>query len=174
MPRRPVLVPLLTSTICLCFVGAVNGQEPGPISLEASAGTNLTASGATVSGAVGFRAAPRLTFLVAFERFTAAAWTRGRAANLIALEGRVDLRRDQRVTPYALVGVGRGDLVGRTESTDEYARKEAAAVYAGGGVRFRLSRRLGAFVDARLGLKIGPYDIVEPMLPVRAGASLRF
>jgi hypothetical protein len=153
-------------------------SEPSPrVSVRVAAGSQITAGGGLVSASVGFRLLPRFSVLAGVERVYLPDYggQPAETATFGTVEGRLDFRGPNDVSPYVLAMYGRGASQGdRIVLSPEYATKERFFLLLGGGLRVPVRRRLEVFADVRVGPKIGPYDIVLPHLPVRAGVAWRF
>src|SRR5688572_12709438 len=156
-------------------------SEPAPNwNAQIAGGFHLNTTGGLASAAIGYTPLPRLTLLLAIERIYLPREARerpGRGATTTfgELEVRVRLSAADRVSPYALVAYGRGVSSGKEHAiSPEYATDDRFMFLIGGGVHVPIGRRLAAFADVRVGPKIGPYDVLAPMVPVRGGLAWRF
>lgn len=174
--------------------GATSAQDrlaapvtPNPrLSLEGGAGLQVHYQGSTQSVALGFAPSRNLTLLVGAQRsYVEDRITRyengydserGSTEHLITAEVRYAFFTSQRVSPYVLVGAGRG--ISRPNVTDYFPDKKERGIQAffyGGGVRIPVRPRLDAFVDARIVMAVeARSDYFGVRFPVRAGMAWRF
>lgn len=175
--------------LCVFLPGFASAQGTGgPISVHASAGTNVNVGGNTQSVAVGVATGPRVSFLLGAERLhmptevtefeDGSSVTRGGTATFVSGEIRVlPLTRD-RVSPYLLAGLGVG--VSRpnvNEMFPDEITNRAVFSFFGGGVHAPVTSRLSVFGDLRLVLMSERADAgggVFLFVPVRAGVTWRF
>jgi hypothetical protein len=150
------------------------------VSLQAAVGTHVNTGGDGQSVALGFSPNQRWDFLIGAERshwpteVTSASATRGGTAMLVTGEMRFAPFTVNRVSPYALAGVGRGlSRPNVNEFFPSRVTNDAWLMSFGGGVRVDLNQRLSAFADMRSGI-LGERDVVVLVLPVRAGITWRF
>lgn len=156
------------------------------VSVQGAFGSQMNGGGNTQSLSAGFSPGERIGFLVSAERihlptevrryehgFGA---TRGGTTTFISGEVHISPFTFNRISPYALVGAGRG--VSRPNVNDlfrERVSSNAALLFAGGGVRVPLTERLSAFADMRFVLQLDRTESgVFLFLPVRGGVAWRF
>jgi hypothetical protein len=153
--------------------------------VEAAAGVQLDYTGTIQSVAVGFAPTRSLTILVGAERSRTEdeidvypdgyALERGGVVELVTAEVRYAFLGDRRVSPSVVGGAGAGMERPNVNATFPHGvDRRIVAIYAGGGARLRLHRRLDAFADMRV-IIIGD-DAAEMAVlgPVRAGLAVRF
>lgn len=182
---------VIVVVVSLWFVfnpGVVTAQtfEPARFSLQAAGGTTLRSGGSVVSGAFGFSPVSRLELLVTAERthlpFETKSFpdggvsrTRGGTMTFVSGEMRVALMPVDRVSPYALAGIGGG--VARPNVNTQFpdaVTNDLRVVYFGGGVRVPLGRNFSLMGDVRAMLALEEPDGIMAVLPVRAGIAWRF
>jgi hypothetical protein len=164
-----------------------SGQDTGTaFSVQGAIGPLVNAGGGSQSLSFGFSPDDRIGFLVSAERMHVPtevtrhdfgyAASRGGTTTFISGEVRVSPFTFNRVTPYALAGIGRGrsrpnvnDLFPGGETTD------AGMLFAGGGARLAVTKHLSAFADMRFVLQVDRSEAgVFLFLPIRAGLAWRF
>jgi hypothetical protein len=161
------------------------GEGRERLSLRAAAGPTLIGGGNVLSAAFGYSPASRLELLLNVERthlpfqlerfpdgYSA---TRGGTMAFVSGELRLALLPADRVSPFAMVGVGGG--VSRPNVNDEFpdrVRNDLRVLYLGGGVRVPLRRGFSLLGDVRAMLALEGYDGVLGLWPVRAGLAWRF
>jgi len=151
------------------------------LTVQIAAGPTLVDRGRVISIAFGYLPASRLELLLntevdrmslRFERFRGAnTAVRGGAMSLVSVETRVALRPPDRVSPFALVGIGGG--VSRPR-LPERGSKDMVALSAGGGVRVPLRPGFSLWTDVRMIYEVDNEDGVSRIWPVRAGVAWRF
>jgi hypothetical protein len=166
--------------------GTVVGAPDRRLSLEASAGPQISYVGSTVSAALGFAPTRRLTLLVSLERSHVRdeidryedgyGFERGGTEVFVSAELRYAFLADRRVSPYGMGGAGRGiSRPSVNEFFPEANERNIQAIYYGAGVRMPLGPRLDAFVDARVIMVLeAASDYFGVRLPVRGGVAWRF
>lgn len=164
----------------------VAGQTPARFSLQAAAGPTLMGGGHGLSAAFGYSPASRLELLFNVERdhlpFESKRFpdggssvTRGGTMTFVSGELRAALLPADRVSPYAVAGIGGG--VSRPNVNDQFPdriRNDLRVLYFGGGVRVPLNRAFSLFGDARAMLALEGNDGILAVWPVRAGVAWRF
>jgi hypothetical protein len=179
---------LVTITLLFLVAPAVaSGQDTGTgFSVQGALGPLVHGGGSSQSLSLGFSPDERIGFVVSAERihlptevtryeFGYAA-TRGGTTTFISGEVRVSPFTFNRVTPYALAGIGRGRS--RPNVNDLFPGGETTAagmLFAGGGARLALTKHLSAFADMRFVLQVDRSEAgVFLFLPFRAGLAWRF
>ena len=159
-------------------------------SVQASAGPTVVNSGHTVAAAVGFSPWSRVTFLVDVQRTELSSRItpssgpnnrspyiefRGGTITAVSGEVRVGLWPANRVTPYVLAGIGRGES--RPTVNDVFPEpitNDVAFAFFGAGVHVPVGKHLGLFGDFRVAGGPEGYDSMIVMYPVRFGMAWRF
>lgn len=158
------------------------GQEAvGRLSLQGAVGTHVTDGGDNQSLAVGFSPHERWEILAAAERshwptrVTRYGATRGGTTTFFSGEVRFIPFRVGRISPYAIASAGRGISRPNVNEIfpDRVTNDTWLVLFAGGGVRVDMSRRLSAFVDVRAGIQ-GERDVIRLLVPLRGGFAWRF
>jgi hypothetical protein len=179
-----MLVPLLS-------VAAASAQESAGgapqlrWSVEGAAGLQLDYGGTIQSVGFGFAPTRSLTLLVGAERSRIEdeiavypdgySSTRGGLVEFVSAELRYAFFANKRVSPYGVVGAGRGvERPNVNEFFPHGVDRNIVAIYYGAGARMPIHRRLDAFVDWRL--IITGDDAAEMFVlgPVRGGLAFRF
>ena len=165
---------------------AAQGAAPQPRwSLEAAAGVQGDLNGTIVSAAFGFAPTRSLTLLVGAERSRADdeityysdgySATRGGVVEFVSAELRFAFFSRRRVSPYLVIGTGRGMERPNVNDVFPYGvDRRIVAIYYGAGARVPVHRRLDAFVDWRLIVTGDDASEMAVLGPVRAGVALRF
>jgi hypothetical protein len=151
-------------------------------SLQVAAGPTLTlvGGGSVVSAGLGYSPAPRLELLLNVERTSvpfhlSGGATRGGTLAFVSGEVRVALWSADRVSPFAIVGGGRGvSHPTVNEVFPDRVTNDLRVLYVGGGVRVPLSRGFSLTGEARCVLGLEGYDGILAVWPVRAGLAWRF
>ncbi len=182
---------------CLLVPGVATGQTsthgPAPpdgegerrhhLSLQVAAGPTLTLAGGggnVLSAAFGYSPASWLELLVNLERNHVpfqlyGGATRGGTLTFVSAELRLALRRPDRVTPFAMAGVGSGVSRPNVNAVfPDSVSNNLRVLYVGGGVRVPLRRGFSLLGDVRCMLGLEGYDGVLAVWPVRAGIAWRF
>jgi hypothetical protein len=154
-------------------------------SLEVGAGPLLNSGGHTLSAAFGFSPISRVDLVVNVERdhlpFQRTTFsdgfsiTRGGTLTSVSGEVRASVFPPDRVSPYALAGIGGG--VSRPTVNDAFpdpVENDLRVVYFGGGLRVPIRNGLSVFGDARAMLTVEGGDGIMGVWPVRAGVAWRF
>src|SRR5687768_17185073 len=177
---RLLIIMVAVSLLPRVVTGQTPVATPTRFSLQAAAGPTLNGGGHVLSAAFGYSPASRLELLLNIERdhlplqlkrfpdggFSA---TRGGTMTFVSGELRAALRPADRVSPYAIAGVGGG--VSRPNVNAQFpdpVRHRIRVVYFGGGVRVPLRRELSFFGDARAMLALEGNDGILAVWPVRA------
>jgi opacity protein-like surface antigen len=155
------------------------------LSLQVAAGPSLVDAGNVLSAAFGYSPTSRLDLLLnverdhmafQFERFNGHSNAiRGGAMRFVSGEVRLALRPADRVSPFAVAGVGGG--VSRPNVNDRFPDRGTTNVlvlYIGGGVRVPLGGRFSLLSDARMIFEVENQDGVPAVWPVRVGLAFRF
>jgi hypothetical protein len=185
-----VAVLLMFLTLPEAAMGQSSGEVPsdtggGKFSLQASAGPTVRDEGYVVSAAAGYALGSRVELIFNVERthlpFQANHYENGSSAlrggtmTFASGELRVSVLPPDRISPFAVAGIGRGYSRPTVNATfPDPVKNELRVGYLGGGVRVPIRRGLGAFVDARLMLALEGYDGLMGLWPVRAGLTWRF
>ena len=147
--------------------------------LQGSVGTNLRVWGDNEAVSIGVAPDDGHELLLSVERVH---WptqrsngvTRGGTTTFISGEARFIATRFTRVSPYWLVGYGRGiSRPNVNETFPDPVRNSAWVAFGGGGVRKHVNAHISAFVDVRVLLE-GEQDSLVLLLPVRGGMAWRF
>jgi hypothetical protein len=161
------------------------GEGRERLILQVAAGPTLVDRGNTLSIAFGYLPASRLELLLnvecdylpfQFERINGVnRGVRGGTMRFVSAEMRAALRPADRVSPFAVAGVGGG--VSRPNLDDRFpdrGSKDVLVLYAGGGIRVPVRRGLSLWTDARMIFEVENQDGVPRIWPVRAGVAWRF
>lgn len=154
-------------------------------SLEAAGGVQGDLNGTIVSAAFGFAPTRSLTLLIGAERsrtddeityysdgYSA---TRGGVVEFVSAELRFAFFSRRRVSPYLVIGTGRGmERPNVNEAFPYGVDRRIVAIFYGAGARVPVHRRLDAFVDWRLIVTGDDASEMAVLGPVRAGVALRF
>lgn len=180
---------LFALALCSMAAPAAAAAQAG-VSVQGSYGSHLKGGGDNQSVAVGYAPSDRVQFVVSAERLhlptevsryeNGYGATRGGTTKFISGEVRFSPFTFNRVTPYALAGLGRGSSrpnvneIFPNRPTDDPAA--AMLLFFGGGVRVPVTGRLSAFADVRSTLQVDNSGDggVYLFLPVRAGLAWRF
>lgn len=166
----------------LLFASTARGQSLG---VQGSAGPTIADRGYSLSAAVTFSPAARVTLLFGVDRSHllsrvrsdgrgGGSWFRGGTFTFASVEARGYLLGRDRVTPYLLAGIGAG--VSRPTVNARFPDRvsnDVRAVFLGGGIHVPLSDRLSVFGDARLVTGAEAGELLA-LVPVRAGLAWRF
>jgi hypothetical protein len=165
---------------------AAQGAAPQPRwSLEGAAGVQGDLNGTIESAAFGFAPTRSLTLLVGAERSRADdeityysdgySATRGGVVEFVSAELRFAFFARRRVSPYLVIGTGRG--MERPNVNDAFpygVDRRIVAIYYGTGARVPVHRRFDAFADWRLIVTGDDASEMAVLGPIRAGVALRF
>ena len=154
-------------------------------SVEGAVGVQLGYTGTIQSVAFGFAPTRSLTLLVGAERSRTDdeiefypdgyASERGGLVEFVSAELRYAFIASRRVSPYAVVGAGRG--VERPNVNEFFPHgidRPIVAIYYGAGVRIPLHRRLDASADWRFIVTGDDAAEMAVLGPLRAGLAFRF
>jgi hypothetical protein len=153
--------------------------------VQGSAGPTMVDSGFSVAAGAGYSPNTYVTFLAQVDRSHLSSRFsnngrgvhsafRGGTVTLATAEVQVSLFGSDRLTPYALGGIGIG---ASQPNVNKFFRdgitNKAGGVFAGGGLRVPLGDRLSIFADGRviIGAEAGE---TLGLAPVRAGVAWRF
>jgi hypothetical protein len=155
------------------------------LSVQLAGGPTLTGGGNVLSAAFAYLPASRLELLVNIERThlpfrlqrapDGDSATRGGTMTFVSGELRLALLPAERVSPFAVAGVGGG--VSRPTVNAEFPDRVSnglRVLYLGGGVRIPLRRGFSLLGDARAMLALEGNDGVLAVWPIRAGVAWRF
>ena len=179
---------LLMLMVCLPAIASAQSFAPS-FSIQAAAGPTVVETGHTISAAVGFSPWSRVTFLLDVQRtqqnsrirrtqtpgYSSVSTFRGGTMTAVSGEVRVALFPPNRLTPYVLAGVGRGES--RPTVNADFpspVKNDTGFIFFGGGVHMPLWNRLSAFGDFRMLAGVEGNDSMIVMYPVRAGIAWRF
>ena len=154
-------------------------------SVEGAAGVQLQYTGTIQSVGFGFAPSRSLTLLVGAERSRTEdvieiypdgyGSERGGLVEFVSAELRYAFFATKRVSPYAVVGIGRG--VERPNVNDFFrygVDRTIGAIYYGAGGRIPLHRRVDAYADWRLIIMGDDAAEMSVLGPLRAGIAVRF
>jgi hypothetical protein len=154
-------------------------------SIEGAAGVQLDYTGTIQSAGFGFAPTRSLTLLVGVERSRTEddiefypdgyASERGGLVEFVSAELRYAFFARKGVSPYAVVGTGRG--VERPNVNEFFPHgidRKIVAIYYGAGARIPIHRRLDAFADWRLIITGDDAAEMAVLGPLRAGIAVRF
>ena len=166
--------------------GVASAQSPAPsFSIQGAAGATMVDPGNHVSAGVGFSPTPRVTLLFDVQRTQISSRIarhelgssafRGGTLTAASGEVRIALFSSQRVTPYALAGVGAGISRPTVNATfPDRVTNRAGFLFFGGGVQVPVRDRLSVFGDVRMIAGAEGRDGLLAMIPVRVGVAWRF
>jgi hypothetical protein len=154
-------------------------------SVEGTAGVQLDQTGTIQSIAFGFAPTRSLALLIGAERSRTEdeieyypdgySSERGGLVEFISAELRYALFPNKRVSPYAVVGMGRGvERPNVNELFPHGADRTIVAIYYGAGARIPIHRRLDALADWRLIITGDDAAEMAVLGPLRAGIAFRF
>lgn len=161
------------------------GTRPLRWRIEGAAGVQLQYTGTIQSVAFGFAPTRSLTLLIGAERSRiddkiefypdGYASERGGLVEFVSGELRYAFLANRRVSPYAVVGAGRGVERPNVNEFFPYGvDRRIIAIYYGGGARIPIHRRLDAFADWRLIITGDDAAEMAVLGPLRAGIGFRF
>ena len=186
-PSTNARVLLAVTVLTFVAPAVAAGQEAGTrVSVEGAFGSPINVGGNSQSLSFGFSPVERIDLLVSAERIhmpmevtryeRGYSATRGGTTKFISLELRFSPFTFNRVSPYVLLGAGRG--TSRPNVNDIFrdpVTNDAALLIGGGGVRVPVTGHLSAFVDMRFVLQLENTETgVYLFLPVRGGLAWRF
>ena len=177
----------MTLGLLLCATAA-SAQGAAPQlrwSIEAAGGLQLDYTGTIVSAAFGFAPTRSLTLLVSAERSRTDdeitvypdgySSERGGIVEFVSAEVRYAFFASSRVSPYVVIGGGRGM---ERPNINEYfpygVDRKIGVIYYGGGARIPIHRRVDAFADWRLIVTGDDAAEMAVLGPLRAGIAFRF
>ena len=166
---------------------AVAAGQTTPVSVQGAVGSNVNVAGNTQSLSVGVGLGDRFDVVASAERIHlptevtrhehGSSATRGGTTKFISGELRFSPVTLGRLSPYALVGAGRGTSRPNVNETfpDPVRHDDTTVIIGGGGARVALTRHLNAFADARFMFQIETSESgVFLFVPVRGGLAWRF
>lgn len=177
---------MLLALVLSATAASAQGAVPQPRwSIEAAGGLQPGHTGTIVSAAFGFAPTRSLTLLLGAERsrtedeirFYPDGYSseRGGVVEFVSAELRYAFFSTRRVSPYVVIGTGRG--MERPNVNDRFpygVDRRIAAIYYGAGARVPIHRRLDAFADWRLIVTGDDASEMAVLGPVRAGIAFRF
>ena len=180
-----VMLVLVLSAAAASAQDAAGGTPQWRWSLEAAAGVQLDYTGTVQSVAFGFAPTRSLTLLIGAERsrtedeieFYPDGYSsyRGGLVEFVSAELRYAFLANRRVSPYAVVGTGRGvERPNVNEFFPHGVDRNIVAIYYGGGARIPIHGRLDAFADWRLIITGDDAAEMAVLGPLRAGIAFRF
>lgn len=154
-------------------------------SVEGAAGVQLHYTGTIQSVAVGFAPTRSLTLLLGAERSRTEdeiefypdgyASERGGVVEFVSAELRYAFFANKRVSPYAVVGAGRGiERPNVNQFFPHGVDRKIVVIYYGPGARIPIHGRLDAFADWRLIITGDDASEMAVLGPLRAGIAFRF
>jgi opacity protein-like surface antigen len=154
-------------------------------SIEGAAGVQLDYTGTTQSVAFGFAPTRSLTLLIGAERSRTEdeiefypdgyASERGGRVEFVSAELRYAFFANERVSPYAVVGIGGGVERPNVNEFFPYGvDRNIVVIYYGAGARIPIHRRLDAFADWRLIITGDDAAEMAVLGPLRAAIAFRF
>jgi hypothetical protein len=180
-----VMLALAISTAGASAQDEAGGAPQLRWSIEGAAGVQIAYTGSIQSVAFGFAPTRSLTLLVGAERsrtedeieFYADGYAseRGGLVEFVSAELRYAFFANTRVSPYAVVGTGRG--VERPNVNEFFPHgidRTIVVIYYGAGARIPIHRRLDAFADWRLIITGDDAAEMAVLGPLRAGVAFRF
>jgi hypothetical protein len=180
-----VTLALVLSAAAALAQDAAGGAAQLRWSIEAAVGVQLQYTGTIQSVAFGFAPTRSLTLLIGAERSRTDdeiefypdgyASERGGLVAFASAELRYAFFANKRVSPYVVVGAGRG--VERPNVNDFFPHgidRKIVVIYYGAGARVPIHRRLDAFADWRLIITGDDAAEMAVLGPVRAGLAFRF
>ncbi|MGE4081518.1 MAG: outer membrane beta-barrel protein [Vicinamibacterales bacterium] len=154
-------------------------------SIQGAAGIQLAQPGTVRSAAVGFSPTRALMLLIGAEQSRTedqvevyadgVASERGGLVQFVSAEVRYAFFATRRLSPYAVVGAGRG--VERPNVNELFpfgVDRTIVATYVGAGARLPLHRRLDVFADWRAIVTGDDAAEMAVFMPLRVGVSVRF
>jgi hypothetical protein len=180
-----VMLVLVLSAAAASAQDAAGGAPQLRWSIEGAAGVQLDYTGTIQSVALGFAPTRSLTLLIGAERSRTEdeiefypdgyATERGGVVEFVSAELRYAFFANKRVSPYAVVGTGRGVERGNVnEFFPHGGESKIVVIYYGAGARVPIHRRLDAFVDWRLIITGDDAAEMAVLGPLRAGIAFRF
>jgi hypothetical protein len=180
-----VMVGLVLSAAAASAQDAAGGVAQLRWSTEGAAGVQLQYTGTIQSVAFGFAPTRSLTLLIGAERSRTDdeiefypdgyASERGGLVEFVSAELRYAFFANKRVSPYAVVGTGRGvERPNVNEFFPHDVDRKIVVIYYGAGARIPIPRRLDAFADWRLIITGDDAAEMAVLGPLRAGIAFRF
>lgn len=180
-----VMFVLVLSAAAASAQDAAGGTAQLRWSLEAAAGVQLDHTGTVQSVAFGFAPTRSLTLLIGAERsrtedeieFYPDGYSsyRGGLVEFVSAELRYAFFANKRVSPYAVVGTGRGvERPNVNEFFPHGVDRRIVVIYYGAGARIPIHGRLDAFADWRLIITGDDAAEMAVLGPLRAGIAFRF
>lgn len=164
---------------------AADTRRDTRFSIQAGGGPTLRDGGSVASAAFGFSPVSRVELAFNVERIHlpfqleqfpgGSSATRGGTLTFASGEVRVAALQPDRLSPFAIAGVGRG--VSRPTVNDMFpdaVRNDLGVVYFGGGLRVPLRGGVSVVGDVRALLAIEESDSLMTAWPVRIGVAWRF
>jgi hypothetical protein len=180
-----VMLVLVLSAAAASAQDAAGGAPQLRWSIEGAGGVQLDYTGTIQSVAFGFAPTRSLTLLIGAERSRTDdeiefypdgyASERGGLVEFVSAELRYAFFANRRVSPYAVVGAGRG--VERPNINEFFPHgidRTIVVIYYGAGARIPIHRRLDAFADWRLIITGDDAAEMAVLGPLRAGIAFRF
>jgi Outer membrane protein beta-barrel domain len=154
-------------------------------SVEGAVGVQIDYTGTFQSVAFGFAPTRRVTLLIGAERsrtddqieFYADGYAseRGGLVEFVSAQLRYAFFANRRVSPYAVVGAGRGVERPNVNEFFPYGiDRHVVVIYYGAGARIPVHRRLDVFTDWRLIVTADDAAEMAVLGPLRAGLAFRF
>lgn len=180
-----LMLVLVLSPAALSAQDAAGGAPQMRWSIEGAAGVQPDYTGTIQSVAFGFAPTRSLTLLIGAERsrtedeieFYPGGFSseRGGLVEFVSAELRYAFFANSRVSPYAVVGTGRGvERPNVNKFFPEGIDRKIVVIYYGAGARIPLHRRLDAFADWRLIITGDDAAEMAVLGPLRAGIAFRF
>jgi hypothetical protein len=179
------MLVLVVSAAAASAQDAAGGPPQLRWSIEGAAGVQLQYTGTIRSVAVGFAPTRSLTLLIGAERsrtdddieFYPDGYSseRGGLVEFVSGELRFAFFANKRLSPYAVVGAGRGVERPNVNAFFPYGvDRNIIVIYYGGGARIPIHRRLDAFADWRLIVTGDDAAEMAVLGPLRTGIAFRF
>lgn len=191
MKRDVVRIGGLVMFVLLLSAAAASAQDAAGEapqlrwSIGGAVGVQLAYTGTIQSVAFGFAPTRGLMLLIGAERSRTDdkiefypdgyASERGGLVEFVSAELRYAFFANRRVSPYAVVGAGRG--VERPNVNEFFPHgidRKIVAIYYGAGARIPIHRRFDAFADWRLIITGDDAAEMAVLGPLRAGIAFRF
>lgn len=180
-----VMLVLVLSAAAASPQDGTGGRPHLRWSIEGTAGVQLDYTGTIQSVALGFAPTRSLTLLIGAERSRTEdeielypdgyASERGGLVEFVSAELRYAFFANGRVSPYAVIGTGRGiERPNVNQFFPHGVDRKIAAIYYGAGVRIPIHRRLDALADWRLIITGDDAAEMAVLGPLRAGIAFRF
>jgi hypothetical protein len=180
-----MMLALVLSAAIAAAQDSSGGAPQQRWSIEGAAGVQLDYTGTIQSVALGFAPTRSLTLLISAERsrtedeieFYPDGYSsyRGGLVEFVSAELRYAFFANRRVSPYVVVGTGRGvERPNVNEFFPHGVDRKIVAIYYGAGARSPIHRRLDAFADWRLIMTGDDAAETAVLGPLRAGIAFRF